>query len=294
LQFIPAAGLIAFRGNLAAKGGHVMLRGWTFAAAFSLIAGLSVAPAAAMQCVPAGQFPQWLEGFRSEAAAQGIGRRGLAVLDGVHYDRAIIAYDHKVRATFKGSFEKFASTRVTAGRVAKAKRYLKSHGALFDRIEAQYGVPGPILLAIWGMETDFGVVTGKKPIINGLASLASDCRRPDLFQRELLAALTMVDRGILTPSQLRGAGHGELGQTQFLPSSYLRFAVDFDGDGRKDLMHSQADVLASTANYLRGYGWSAGGGWEPGSSNFAALAGWNKSSNYQRAIALFADKVAGR
>ena len=102
-----------------------------------------------------------------------------------------------------------------------------------------------------------------------------------------------IDSGELSAAELRGAGHGELGQTQFLPSSYVRFAVDFDGNGKKDLIRSQADVLASTANYLRGYGWRPGGGWEEGSANFAALAGWNKSSNYQRAIALFASKVSG-
>jgi membrane-bound lytic murein transglycosylase B len=142
------------------------------------------------------------------------------------------------------------------------------------------------------METDFGAVVGKKPIINGLASLASDCRRPELFQGELIAALKLIDNGVLSVAQLRGAGHGEIGQTQFLPSSYLKYAVDGNGDGRKDLINSQEDVLASTANYLKGYGWQRGGAWQPGTANFGVLAGWNKSANYQRAIALFADKVA--
>src|SRR5690606_15514020 len=143
----------------------------------------------------------------------------------------------------------FAAKRVTAARLKRARAYLQSHAGLFQRIEQSFGVPGPILVAIWAMETDFGAVTGNKPILPGLASLAYDCRRTDLFQRELLAALTIVDRGDMSATQLRGAGHGEIGQTQFLPSSYVRFAVDFDGDGRKDLIASQADVLASTANY---------------------------------------------
>jgi lytic murein transglycosylase len=250
-------------------------------------------PASAAQCNPPGGFPAFIQSFKADAKSQGIGSRGLAALDGLKLDTATIAFDRKVRASFKGSFEQFAAQRVTAGRVSKARGYLKSHAALFDRIEAQYGVPGPVLVAIWAMETDFGAVVGNKPILPGLASLAFDCRRTDLFQRELMAALTIIDRGDMSAAELRGAGHGEIGQTQFLPSSYVRFAVDFDGNGKKDLIRSQADVLASTANYLRGYGYSRGGGWQEGSGNFAALAGWNKSSNYQRAIALFASKVAG-
>ncbi len=260
---------------------------------FAGLLSLAALPAFAAQCQPPGGFPAFLESFKKEAKAQGIGSRGLAALNGLTLDNATIAYDRKVRASFKGSFQQFASTRVTSGRVNRAAAYLKSHAPLFQKIEAQFGVPGPIIVAIWAMETDFGAVTGNKPLLPGLASLAYDCRRSDLFQRELLAALTIIDRGDLSAAELRGAGHGELGQTQFLPSSYVKFAVDFDGNGRKDLIRSQADVLASTANYLRGYGWSKGGGWQEGSGNFAALAGWNKSPNYQRAIALFATKVSG-
>ena len=268
-----------------------MRLGITFVLA-AVFGSLVSAPAMAVQCTPPSGFSSWLASFKAEAASQGVGQRGLSVLNSVSYDPNIIAYDHKVRSAFKGSFQQFAATRVTAGRVSKARSYLQSHADLFRRIEAQFGVPGPVIVAIWAMETDFGAVVGNKPIINGLASLASDCRRPELFQRELLAALKIIDRGDLSASELRGAGHGEIGQTQFLPSSYLKFAVDFDGNGKKDVIRSQADVLASTANYLRGYGWTRGGGWQEGSANFAALAGWNKSPNYQKAIALFATKVS--
>jgi lytic murein transglycosylase len=260
---------------------------------FAGLLSLAALPAFAAQCQPPGGFPAFLESFKQEAKAQGIGSRGLSALNGLTLDTATIAYDRKVRASFKGSFQQFAATRVTSARINRASGYLKSHAPLFQKIEAQFGVPGPVIVAIWAMETDFGAVTGNKPILPGLASLAYDCRRPDLFQRELLAALTIIDRGDMSAAELRGAGHGELGQTQFLPSSYVKFAVDFDGNGKKDLIRSQADVLASTANYLRGYGWSKGGGWQEGSGNFAALAGWNKSPNYQRAIALFATKVSG-
>ena len=260
---------------------------------FAGLLSLAALPAFAAQCEPPGGFPAFIESFKDEARARGIGQRGLAALDGLKLDNATIAYDRKVRAGFKGSFEQFAAKRVTPARLNRAASYLKSQAALFQRIESQFGVPGPVLVAIWAMETDFGAVMGTKPILPGLASLAYDCRRTDLFQRELMAALTIIDRGDMSASELRGAGHGEIGQTQFLPSSYVKFAVDFDGDGKKDLSRSRADVLASTANYLRGYGWSRGGGWQEGSGNFAALAGWNKSPNYQRAIALFATKVSG-
>jgi lytic murein transglycosylase len=263
---------------------------WLAALGFLIAATPS---AMAAQCQPPGGFSAFIKDFKKEASAQGVGQRGLSALDGLQLDTATIAYDRKVRASFKGSFEQFAAKRITQARLNRAASYLKSHAALFQRIESQFGVPGPILVAIWAMETDFGGFVGNKPILPGLASLAYDCRRPDLFQRELLAAVTIIDRGDMSAGELRGAGHGELGQTQFLPSSYVKFAVDFDGNGRKDLIRSQADVLASTANYLRGYGWSKGGGWQEGSGNFAALAGWNKSPNYQRAIALFATKVAG-
>ncbi len=261
-----------------------------------MIAGaivLSALPSLAAQCEPPGGFPAFLQAFKQDARAAGISQRGLSSLDGLKLDTATIAFDRKVRASFKGSFEQFAAKRVTQARLSRASAYLKSHASLFQRIEQQFGVPGPVLVAIWGMETDFGAVTGSKPILPGLASLAYDCRRTDLFQRELMAALTIIDRGDMGAAELRGAGHGEIGQTQFLPSSYVRFAVDFDGNGKKDLIRSQADVLASTANYLRGYGWQKGGGWQEGSANFAALGGWNKSANYQRAIALFATKVSG-
>ena len=261
-------------------------------AALVLAAAFGCTPALAAQCNPPGGFSAFLDSFKDEAKSRGVSSRGLAALNGVKLDQSTLAMDRKIKASFKGNFEQFAAQRVTAARVSKARAYLKSHAALFQRIEAQYGVPGPVLVAIWGMETDFGAVMGNRPVINAIASLAFDCRRTDLFQRELLAVLQIVDRGDLSVAEMKGAGHGEIGQTQFLPSSFLQYAVDFDGDGRKDLIRSQADVLASTANYLRGYGWMPGG-WQEGSANFQVLAGWNRSPNYQKAIALFATKVAG-
>jgi len=118
------------------------------------------------------------------------------------------------------------------------------HASMLQRIEARFGVPGSIVIAIWGLETDFGVDVGKQPALRALATLAHDCRRSQMFQGELLAALQIIDRGDLSPAEMRGAWAGELGQAQFLPSNYLKYAVDFDGNGRRDLIRSVPDTLA--------------------------------------------------
>jgi len=149
-----------------------------------------------------------------------------------------------------------------------------------------------VLVAIWGLETDFGANTGKLPTLPSLATLAYDCRRADMFRAELLDALRVIDRGDLQPAEMRGAWAGEIGQTQFMPSSYMKFAVDFDGDGRRDLIRSAPDALASTANYLKSYGWQRGASWDPGAANFDAILQWNKSQVYARTIAFYADKLA--
>ena len=169
---------------------------------------------------------------------------------------------------------------------------MKRYGSVLSRIEQTYGVPGEVLVAIWGLETDFGVNIGKFPTIRSLATLACDCRRSDEFRAELMDALRIVQRGDLSAAEMRGAWAGEIGQTQFMPSSWMKFAVDFDGNGRRDLMHNAPDVLASTANYLASYGWQRGKDWEPGSPNFAVLQQWNKSEVYARTIAHFATQLA--
>ena len=122
---------------------------------------------------------------------------------------------------------------------------------------------------------------------------AYDCRRPDKFRGELIAALQIVDRGDMAPAEMHGAWAGEIGQTQFLPSSYLKYAVDYEGNGRRDLIHSVPDVLASTANYLKGYGWQRGQPWGEGSANFQVLLQWNSSQVYTKTVAYFAQEIAG-
>ncbi len=206
------------------------------------------APALAASC-GTGTFEAWLDDFKNEAAAKGISQAAItAGLSGVTLDQAVLSRDRSQRV-FSQSFEEF-SGRMVPPRLARGANMMKQYGSVLGRIEHSYGVPGEVLVAIWGLETDFGVNTGKFPTIRSLATLAYDCRRSEMFRAELMDALRIVERGDLAPSEMRGAWAGEIGQTQFMPSSYIKYAVDFDGNGRRDLLRSAPDVLASTANYL--------------------------------------------
>jgi lytic murein transglycosylase len=238
-----------------------------------------------------GDFGAWLEGVKQEAAAAGISQRTIqSALGGLTYDPGIIARDH-AQGVFRQSFEQF-SGRMVPPRLQRGAKLLKQYAPIFARIEQQFGVPGPVIVAIWGLETDFGANSGNFPTIRALATLAYDCRRPDKFRGEVIAALQIVDRGDMNPSEMRGAWAGEIGQTQFLPSSYLKYAVDYDGNGRRDLIHSVPDVLASTGNYLKGYGWKRGQPWGEGSANFQVLLQWNASQVYTKTVAYFAERLA--
>jgi lytic murein transglycosylase len=217
--------------------------------------------ASAQTCNPQQSFDAWLQGMKRDAAAAGVSRNTIArVLDGVAYDPAIIRRDRS-QGVFAQSFLEFSGRMVSNYRLKHGAEYLEKYRSAFNRIEKEYGVPGPVIVAFWGLETDFGANIGKSPIIGALATLAYDCRRPDVFHDQLIAALKIVDRGDLSPDEMVGAWAGELGQTQFLPTHYLEFGVDFDGDGRVDLRKSALDVLASTANLLKNHGWKPGEPW---------------------------------
>ncbi len=261
-------------------------------AAFGLAALIAAPQAQALTCQDPGGFEKWLGDVRSEATSQGISARAVeAGLAGVSFDPSIIRHDRGQRF-FKQSFEQFSAKMVPPYRIQKGTAYLKQYAGLLARIEQQYGVPGPILIAIWGLESDFGGARGNLPSIRSIATLAYDCRRTDLFTSQLFDALRIVDRGDLTPSEMRGAWAGEMGQTQFMASNYYRLAVDFDGDGRRDLIRSVPDVLASTANYLKSYGWQRGGSWAPGTANAEVLRAWNKSAVYAQTIGYFATRIS--
>ena len=251
---------------------------------------LWVGPGIAAEC-QRDNFDNWLEAFKQEASAQGLSQRTIAfALNGVAYDPAVIAHDRS-QSVFQQSFEQFSGRAVSPSRLRKGANMLKRYGSILERIEERYGVPGPVLVAIWGLESDYGVNQGKFSTIRSLATLAFDCRRSEKFRTELLDALRIVERGDLTPSEMIGAWAGEIGQTQLLPSSYLSFAVDFDGYGHRDLIHSPPNALASTANYLKKYGWTPDQPWAEGSANFDALQKWNESEVYAKTVAYFATRL---
>ena len=260
--------------------------------------GLALAPtlAAAADCGnDAGGFPAWLGQLKAKATAQGISAATAnAALAGLSYDANTIRLDRSQRS-FKLSFEQFYARRVSGSLISRGQRILQERAALFDRIEKRFGVPGAVLVSIWGLETNYGGEgNGGKSILRSLATLAYDCRRSPFFTNELINALRIIDKRDMTIGQLNGGWAGEIGPMQFLPSSYVKFAVDFDGDGRRDLIHSVPDMLASTANFLKSYGWQAGQPWQPGSANFNALKEWNKADVYSRTIAVMAGKMAGK
>jgi lytic murein transglycosylase len=243
-----------------------------------------------------GDFNAFVAAMSQEAAAAGVSQAVIGeAFAGVTQDAAVLNFDRRQRYTFNKSFEQYVSTRVGAGRINGGRAMLQRNAALLSRIEARFGVPRQILVAIWGLETDFGKGDmGKLPVIRTLTTLAHDCRRSDLFQGELLAALKILQRGDLPLRDLIGAYAGEIGQTQFLPSSYIKYGVDFDGDGRVDLRHSVADVLASTANLLHTNGFKMGASYAEGSENFEAMREWNHAVIYRKTIGYFADQLVGR
>ncbi|WP_157014476.1 lytic murein transglycosylase [Mesorhizobium xinjiangense] len=265
--------------------------GWgVFASAF-LVAGLFANAAEAARCGNnAGGFEAWKQEMAGEARGAGIGQRGLAALQGTHYSRSTISAD-RGQKSFKYSLEKFMQVRGSNVIVSKGRSLKKKNGQLFANIERRYGVPPGPLLAIWGMETGFGRFMGDTNLVSATATLAYDCRRSEFFTGHLMAALTLVDRGVIS-SQTTGAKHGELGQTQFLPGSVLRYGADGDGDGRLNL-RSTADALASTANFLVAHGWRRGAGYQPGQPNYRAIQGWNAATVYQQAIAIMAAQIDG-
>jgi lytic murein transglycosylase len=264
----------------------------TVAAALAGTVLMTAAPALAAQCNAKGGFPAFIAEFKKEAAGKGISPRGLAALDGVTVDPTVLSLD-KRQGVFRQSFEQFSARMISRDRLTKGAKLMQQYASQIKRVEDKYGVPGPVLVAIWGLETDYGVNLGKMSVVRSVATLAYDCRRTDKFQGELTDALRIVDRGDMASADMRGDWAGEIGQTQFLPSSYAKYAVSFDGRGKPNLVRNAPDVLASTANYLKNHGWRRGQGWGPGEPNFEAIKEWNAAEVYAKTIALFADKLNG-
>ena len=259
----------------------------------ALFATLFIAAhARAAQC--GGDFNTFLSAMGREAQAAGVSRDVIAqAFAGVTIDQAVLSFDRRQRGMFHAkSFEEYASTRVIPARIKRAKGLMQKNAQLLSRIQQQFGVPKELLMAIWTLESDNGTGDmGKLPVVRTIATLAHDCRRTELFQTELIAALKILQRGDLPLRDLIGAFAGEIGQTQFLPSSYIKYGVDYDGNGHVDLRHSVPDVLASTANLLKTNGWRAGAPFSEGTENFQVMREWNCSEVYRKTMVLFAERL---
>ncbi len=205
-------------------------------------------------------FASFIKQMKKQADAAGVSPQSVAVLNEVTYDAGIIKKD-RAQNVFAQSFLEFQNRMATAARIKKGQAMLAKYKPIFDKVQAQYGVPAAVIAAFWALETDFGGFMGDSPTIQSIATLAWDCRRPEKFRPQLTAALQLLDAGDLTLDEMRGAWAGEIGQTQFMAYDYNESAVDFDGDGKRDLRGSIPDVLASTANLLRKHGWQAGQPW---------------------------------
>lgn len=256
------------------------------AAALGMAGSVSAAP-----CGNDGSgFNAWKQAFASEARAEGVGQRGLDALAGSQYATSTIRADRNQRS-FKYSLEKFMQVRGADTIVAQGRRKIANNPAYYASLEAAYGVPAEVIVAIHGMETGFGGFMGDSNVVSAITTLAYDCRRPDFFRPHAIAALKLVDQGSIS-ARTTGAKHGEWGHTQFLPGNALRYGRDGNGDGRVDL-ENLSDALASTANFLRAKGWRPGAGYQEGQPNFAVIQEWNAAGVYQKAIAIMAARMAG-
>ncbi|MDK9697563.1 MAG: lytic murein transglycosylase [Siculibacillus sp.] len=223
--------------------------------------GLATPASADLACRKGQSFEAWLVGFKKQAEAAGVSRAAIeAGLAGVAFDPAIVRRDHG-QGVFQQTFLQFSDRMVSPDRLSTGGRLLQTHAATLRRIEAQYGVPGPVLVAFWGLETSFGTDMGKYKAPTAVATLAYDCRRTDMFTRELIDLLRIVERGDLAPAEMVGDWAGELGHLMFTPTDLHTYAADGDGDGRRDVMRSIPDALATAANFLKGLGWRKGEPW---------------------------------
>lgn len=235
-------------------------------------------------------FNNWKKEFVAEAKRAGVKQPGLNALANATYSTKTIHADRNQKGV-KYALNDFIRIRLGSldSFAAGAKKRKAQRANFFANVEKRYGVPSGILLAIHGMETGYGRTMGSVPVVSSISTVAYDCRRSAFFTPHAIAALQMVDRGMLSPSQ-KGAFHGELGHTQFLPGNAMRYGVDGNGDGRVDF-YNEYDALASTANFLRQKGWKSGQSYQQGTHNFRILNDWNAATVYQKAIALAAQRI---
>jgi membrane-bound lytic murein transglycosylase B len=228
-----------------------------------LLVPLLVATLAGAQAEPPRPaFAEFLAGVKADALARGIHAEIVdQAFAGVEEPSVSVIERDRSQAEVVQTLEKYLSQRVTAKAAATGREMLEQHRDLLEEISATYNVPAPLLVSIWGFESNFGRFNGVRPTIAALATLAWDPRRSALFRRELLDALEILNRSDIDLASMKGSWAGAMGQVQFMPSSYLKYAQDYDGDGRRDIWSTPADVFASIANYIRGSNWTAGESW---------------------------------
>lgn len=235
-------------------------------------------------------FDTWKASFAQEARKAGIRGPGLTALSQAQYASRTIAADRNQKS-FRYSLPKFMQIRGADTIVAQGRKRKARNPQFYAALERQYGVPAGVLIAIHGMETAFGGFMGDSSVVSAIVTLTFDCRRSDFFKPHAIGALKLVDQGTITIAT-KGAKHGELGHTQFLPGNALKYGVDANGDGKVDF-YNQTDALASTANFLRKKGWKPGKGYQEGQPNFAVIKQWNAATVYQQAIAIMAARIDG-
>jgi membrane-bound lytic murein transglycosylase B len=284
--------------------------------------GLAICPpfAAGVAMADPG-FEAWVRGVRREAQAQGVDAGTLdRAFRGVEPIPRVLELD-RTQPEFKLSWQEYLDRVVTDERVARGRELARTNGALLERVGSTYGIPSGLIVALWGIESHYGTRMGTFPVVGALATLAYNGRRPKFFRAELLAALKILAQGHITPERMLGSWAGAMGQCQFMPTSFLASAMDGDGDGRRDIWASRADVFASAANYMRKAGWQSGMRWgeevtgrggvtaPPGgrivapegaagrlyrtTANFAAIRRWNPSDFFALAVGILSDRVAG-
>ena len=253
---------------------------------------LSAAPCITQQ----GGFPAYVQALAADAQRNGVGQRGLQALSSAQLSGVTWRFESNPKSqtgTLQSDPATFLAKR--SGSSAEAfigatKNRVQRNANTFSAIEKRFGVPGPVLATIWGLETSWGGYLGGTPVVSGAVTLASYCRRHPKFEPHALAALQLVDRGVIS-SGTKGGPSGELGHMQFLAGNWARYAVDANGDGKAD-PYSAVDALATAANMLAANGWQRGEPFHEGTRNFQVLSVWNDSGNYQRAIAYAASRAA--
>lgn len=263
-------------------------------AALGLVTCLAVATPEVVRAANCGNtaagFEAWKADFARTAKRAGVRQAGLNALAQTRYATGTIAADRNQKS-FRYSLEKFMQVRGATTIVAQGRRHKARNAEFFAALERKYGVPAGLLIAIHGMETAFGNYMGDSQVVSSIVTLTYDCRRSEFFEPHAIGALKLVDQGAISMAT-KGAKHGELGHTQFLPGNALKYGQDWNRDGRVDF-YDMGDALASTAHFLRQKGWRPGKGYQQGEPNYKVLKQWNAATVYQQSLAIMGRQIDG-